>query len=118
MAPRRLADRCIHHGLSRVFHHDSMPPRFASPGLLSRLGAHELAMIVGVSIVTGCSWVFVKLGGEVREGETMSIDTWLLRAFRNPRDLHDAIGPAWFENSVRDITALGSMTIISLIMAV
>ncbi len=75
-------------------------------------------MLASGSLVAGGCWAFAKLAGEVREGETTRFDTYFLRAFRNPHDLADAIGPAWVENSVRDITALGSMTLISVVVIV
>jgi undecaprenyl-diphosphatase len=92
--------------------------RFARPGWLARIGRHELGLLVAVALVAGGCWAFAKLGGAVRGGGTTAFDTWWLRIFRNPHDLHDALGPAAFEESVRDITALGSTTIVALIVFV
>jgi undecaprenyl-diphosphatase len=58
------------------------------------------------------------LAGEVLEGETMAFDSAILRAFRNPADPGDPIGPPIVEAAVRDVTALGSDTIIFLLIGI
>jgi len=42
----------------------------------------------------------------VAEGETAALDRRVLLAFRSLGDPSDPLGPKWFEESVRDITAL------------
>lgn len=60
------------------------------------------------------AWLFIELADEVREGETEAFDRAVLRAFRNPADLNDPLGPRRVEEAVRDITALGSMTVLGI----
>ena len=62
------------------------------------------------------AFAFIKLAEEVFEGETRGFDTRILLAFRNPADLSDPIGPSWFEESVRDITSLGSVSVLGLVV--
>ena len=52
----------------------------------------------------------------VKFGATEQLDTWLLSALREPNDLADPIGPRWFEEMVRDFTALGSTGVLTLIV--
>lgn len=67
-------------------------------------------LLIAVSL-----WAFVGISGEVMEGDTQALDRRVLEAFRTPGDLSDPLGPVWFEQSVRDITALGGSTILTLI---
>jgi undecaprenyl-diphosphatase len=63
-------------------------------------------------------WVFLEIADEVKAGETDAFDKAILRAFRNPNDLSDPLGPRRVEEAVRDITALGSVTVLSLFSGV
>ena len=83
--------------------------------LLARLGRYELAMLLGVAVLSGGIWGFVALADEVIEGDTRSIDERLLLALRNPADLSDPIGPGWVEEMGRDFTALGGVGVLVLI---
>ena len=58
---------------------------------------------------------FVHLAGEVMEGSTQGFDSRLLLMFRNPQDLSDPIGPRWFEEVMRDFTALDGTAVLSLL---
>ncbi|WNL43331.1 phosphatase PAP2 family protein [Halomonas sp. PAMB 3264] len=80
--------------------------------LLSRLGRHELALLLCLAIISGGIWGFVALAGEVIEGDTQSFDERLLLALRNPADLNDPIGPGWVEEMGRDFTALGGVGVL------
>ncbi|MHB1556866.1 MAG: phosphatase PAP2 family protein [Isosphaeraceae bacterium] len=74
-------------------------------------------MLVAALVVVSGAWGFIELADEVQDGETRAIDEWLLRSFRNPDDPSDPIGPVWFEESVRDLTALGSSIVVGLVVA-
>ena len=60
---------------------------------------------------------FGQLAGEVMEGDTHALDEAVLRALRNPADLADPVGPPWLEGAVRDVTSLGSITVLTLVTA-
>ncbi len=67
----------------------------------------------------GCAGVaFIALAHAVMEGETRAFDEWLLLALREPGDLANPIGPQWFEELVRDISALGSTVVLTLAVVV
>jgi undecaprenyl-diphosphatase len=88
---------------------------------LSRLGfdrleRHEitwLAVGVGACMLL---LLFVVLAGEVAEGDTLAFDTKILRALRSPDDPRRPIGPDWIASSLVDLTALGSPTVLALVV--
>ncbi|HYJ04823.1 MAG TPA: phosphatase PAP2 family protein [Chthoniobacterales bacterium] len=51
---------------------------------------------------------------EVLEGESQRFDEWTLRAMRSP-DGAEPLGPRWLVNVARDLTALGSGAVITLV---
>jgi undecaprenyl-diphosphatase len=61
---------------------------------------------------------FVMLARAVTTGATQSFDESILLALRDPADLAKPIGPEWIEGSILDLTALGSSTILWMIVAV
>lgn len=72
------------------------------------------AAIVSILLLTaGGTWVFVEVADEVREGDLQHIDKSLLLLLRNPADHTDPIGPNWFEEAARDLTALGGVALLS-----
>lgn len=62
----------------------------------------------------GALWAFFSIAEEVSEGETRAVDERLVLLFRNPADLNDPIGPRTFEEAVRDVTALGGFTVVTM----
>jgi len=58
---------------------------------------------------------FAELAGDVMEGENHQIDTTILLMMRSANDLADPLGPPWFEEMMRDITALGGVAVLTLI---
>jgi undecaprenyl-diphosphatase len=61
-------------------------------------------------------WIFLSLAGEVAEGETQAFDVRILRALRNASDPALPIGPAWMESVLLDLTAIGSPTVLALVV--
>jgi undecaprenyl-diphosphatase len=85
----------------------------ASP--VTRLGRHELGVLVTLFLLTAALLCFGLLAEEVFEGDTGGFDRIVLLSLRNPSDLADPVGPAWLENAARDITGLGSITVLVLV---
>lgn len=75
-------------------------------------GAVEPGALVLILLFAACTWAFIQLADEVGEGEATGFDTAILLSLRDPADPSDPIGPGWFEEVARDVTALGSMTIL------
>jgi undecaprenyl-diphosphatase len=61
-------------------------------------------------------FVFVRLAGEVTEGETQAFDIKIMRALRSPTDPSKPLGPAWMENALLDLTAIGGSTVLGLVV--
>jgi undecaprenyl-diphosphatase len=75
----------------------------------------DLLMLVAMAIIVLAGWLVVELADEVLEGTTQQYDEWVLRSLRTPGDMANPIGPKWFEDMWRDITALGSVTVLALV---
>lgn len=68
-----------------------------------------------LAIVIGTLWIFVELADELREGQLQALDTKLLYLLRSQSDITDPIGPRWFEELMRDASALGSVIALTLL---
>lgn len=85
------------------------------PSLLLHAAREHRAALVILALLAGGLWGFIELADEVLEGETRAIDTAILLALRTPGDLSDPLGPGWFEEMMRDFTALGGTGVLTLI---
>jgi undecaprenyl-diphosphatase len=81
------------------------------------LGGHEFAVLVGLLVICGGIWVFIELAQAATGDTPPAFDVWLLKSLRRPDDPALSIGPAWLAESMRDITALGGVTVLSLVTA-
>ncbi|CAN7171389.1 phosphatase PAP2 family protein [Phenylobacterium sp. LjRoot219] len=90
-----------------------MPHRLAA--LLRRLESRALlALLAGA----GAVWAFLAVGGEVREGEPLTIDEQILLALRTPGNPEEPLGSRSIQEAMRDITALGGFTVLTLVTVV
>lgn len=71
----------------------------------------EPVILLAAILAAWGMWGFIELADEVMEEETRTFDEAVLLFFRNPADLSDPVGPVWFEEAVRDITALGGTAV-------
>ena len=62
-------------------------------------------------------WVFIEVAEEVVQGDIAAFDRATLLLLRLPNDPAMALGPFWLESVARDITALGSVTVLGLVVA-
>ncbi|MCX7567732.1 phosphatase PAP2 family protein [Sulfitobacter sp. F26169L] len=74
----------------------------------------EIVSLVILSIAVASVWALAELTDEVVEGSTRNLDRDILLLLRTPGDLSDPIGPWWFEEMGRDITALGGVAVLTL----
>jgi undecaprenyl-diphosphatase len=72
-------------------------------------------LIVGVGVCL-LLWGFLALASEVMEGDTKTLDTRILFAFRKADDPSRPIGPSWLQNSLLDLTAIGGPTVLWLVV--
>ena len=75
----------------------------------------ELSLLVCLLLMAGGVWSFLELADEMREGELARIDRQILLLLRNAADPADPLGPVWLEEAMRDLTALGSMSVLAII---
>jgi undecaprenyl-diphosphatase len=80
---------------------------------LTKLASKEPVLLVLVILSAGGIWAFVELADAVSEGSAREIDEWTILAMRNPADKADPIGPRWFEETMRDYTALGGYGVLT-----
>lgn len=72
------------------------------------------AIVLIVALVVG----FVVLATRVFTSATESVDLALLHAMRTGRNVSDPIGPAWLERAVVNLSALGSVAVTVLVVAI
>jgi undecaprenyl-diphosphatase len=74
-----------------------------------RLRLNEVGPLAALACLSLLGAGFVAIADQVRGGDGLAFDRALLLALRNPADLADPIGPRWFEEVARDVTALGGV---------
>ena len=77
----------------------------------------ELAFLVGALSLVLLLLGFVWISDLVISGETQHFDERVLRALRQTDDPALPIGPAWLQGAALDITALGSASVLGLVVA-
>jgi undecaprenyl-diphosphatase len=80
-----------------------------------RLRRVEIWILAAIFAIGGLALIFGHIVEEVLEGDSAKFDETILLFFRNANDSLDPIGPPWVEEAARDITALGSYTVLSII---
>ena len=70
-------------------------------------------VFAGISAVLALA--FLSLSRAVVRGRTANLDREILLSMREPGDVSDPIGPRWFEEACRDMTALGGGTVLTLL---
>ena len=88
--------------------------KFLAP-ILAHVSKLERRTIAAIGVAAFALFAFVKLGEEMVEGDTRAFDEYLLLALRSSGDPSDPIGPRWFEDMMRDFTALGGTGVLILI---
>lgn len=95
-----------------------MVVRLFRPGLLSKLPAFlaaEVALLSTLAMGSGLVLAFLQIADEMQEGEMEAFDRAILMLFRDPANPDEVIGPGWMHEAVRDITALGSYSLLGLV---
>lgn len=75
----------------------------------------EVWMLTTVFAIAGLLLAFGHIAEEVLEGDATKFDQTILFFFRSANDLSDPIGPPWIEEMARDISALGSYAVLSVV---
>ncbi len=86
----------------------------AANALLNRL---EFPVLLAGLIIAGGLWGFEELMEVARATTPHAFDTEILLAFRKAGQPDSPIGPPWLEGAMRDITSLGSSSVLVLVTA-
>ena len=81
-----------------------------------RLIKSELGLLIALGVVAGGVLGFVALAGAVGEGDTARFDRTVMLALRQAGDPAVPLGPAWLPTVMRDLTALGGVAALTLIV--
>ena len=68
-------------------------------------------------LIAGLLFAFARIASEVVEGDMRAFDHYVMLALRSPIDPSTPVGPRWFNTAMLDITAVGGVTVISVIAA-
>lgn len=82
----------------------------------ARRDRSELAVLLGGLAALLLGVAFFVLAAKVLDGDTQAFDARVLRSLRRADDPSIPIGPAWLRSGALDITALGSPTVLGLVM--
>ena len=74
--------------------------------------------LLGFQLLVGLGYVFIQIASEMAEGDTMSFDRWLIEALRSAADPSIPVGPAWLRAAMVDVTALGGVSVVTLLTVV
>lgn len=76
----------------------------------------KIRQYVPLSFLAALLAGFGIVADEVNEGETLGFDNAVLLALRVPGDPSTPIGPSWLPEAARDITALGSFSVLTILV--
>jgi undecaprenyl-diphosphatase len=86
-------------------------------GIAAVLKRVEFPMLLAGIIIAGGMWGFLELMEVARDTSPHSLDSEILLYFRVDGHPDTPIGPAWLQGAMRDVTALGSASVLTLITA-
>jgi undecaprenyl-diphosphatase len=81
---------------------------------MQRRGLLETAVLGGLFLLVASIWLFAEVADEVMEGEIQHLDERVIQAMRTGENSRP-IGPDWLPDVARDLTALGSAAVITLV---
>jgi undecaprenyl-diphosphatase len=89
--------------------------RLAGRGITDLLRPNS-SLLTSVLVVGGLVVLFAVIAEAVLEGEPFAFDRNVLLALRNPTNPSEPIGPVWLQEGARDLTALGSFTVLGIVL--
>lgn len=88
------------------------------PGKIRGFIFSEYVLLIALGLVSLLTFFFFDIADEVMEGDTHEADMAILNLFRVPGQPSQIIGPLWVHEAVRDLTALGSGTVLIIIVGI
>jgi undecaprenyl-diphosphatase len=92
-----------------------------SPARLSavlRAARGELGLIAAILAVAGGVLAFLGVADAVTDGHAKAFDQGLMLMLRHPGDISQPIGPHWLRLAATDLTSLGSIIVLALIVLI
>lgn len=77
--------------------------------------SEEIRFYAGLGVAAALLAGFGVLAEQVTDGDTAAFDEAVLMMFRDPAAPEIAPGPAWLAEAIRDITALGSFSVLGIL---
>ena len=84
-------------------------------GIRAWLARQEGAALAAMLAVAAGLFAFAELADAVVEGDTRAFDEFILFGLRSAADPSDPLGPRWFEEMMRDFTALGGIGVLAIV---
>jgi undecaprenyl-diphosphatase len=81
-----------------------------------RLNRPEIWALAAIFVMAALILAFGHIAEEVLEGDATRFDQTILLFFRSASEISDPIGPPWTEEMARDITALGSYAVLTILL--
>ncbi len=79
------------------------------------LRKQDLTLLLSLFVFATCTYLFLELA-EMIQPSSDTLDTRILLALRQPDQLDEPIGPPWLASAMREITALGSWPVVTVIV--
>lgn len=83
--------------------------------LIQKYFPSEISFLLVLLVMIFSLFLFIEIADAVSEGETSSIDNTILLMFRDSNSSENPVGPERLQYIVRDITSLGSATLLTII---
>ncbi|QRK13710.1 phosphatase PAP2 family protein [Archangium violaceum] len=80
------------------------------------MGGDGIGLLATLLALLALGLGFIELSDEVRERETQHFDERVLLALRKPGSPEEPRGPLWLAEAARDVTALGSVSVLTLVV--
>ncbi|NVO25033.1 phosphatase PAP2 family protein [Donghicola sp. B5-SW-15] len=84
------------------------------PMLTALIHRFETRTLMMLAVIAGALWAFVGIAEEMTEGDLHAFDEAVMLALRVPGQLDNPIGGPQIEIAMRDLTALGGVTVLTL----
>ncbi|MCY1073771.1 phosphatase PAP2 family protein [Archangium lansingense] len=81
-----------------------------------KLGADGIGLLATLLTLAAVGLGFIGLSDEVREQETQHFDERVLLSLRRADNPEEPRGPRWLAEAARDVTALGSVSVLTLVV--
>ena len=78
-------------------------------------GSLERRTLMALALSALLVLAFIRIAAYIAGETPGEFDAHIILALRNPADLADPVGPAWFEEAMRDITALGGTIVLVIV---